>query len=111
MDKLDFYREAIEKIFDEYAAIPYAFGDLSSETVFDRAKDRYLLITYGRDLGKRIHYAVAHIDIVNGKLWIRRDGTEEGIANELVALGVPKEDIVLGFKSERMRQDTEFAVA
>ncbi len=111
MDKLDFYREAIEKIFDEYAAIPYAFGDLSSETVFDRTKDRYLLITFGRDLGKRIHYAVAHVDIVNGKLWIRRDGTEEGIANELVALGVPKEDIVLGFKSERMRRDTEFAVA
>lgn len=81
MDKLESYREAIEEIFDEYAAIPYAFGDLSSETVFDRAKDRYLLITFGRDLGKRIHYAVAHIDIV------------------------------LGFKSERMRQDTEFAVA
>jgi hypothetical protein len=111
MDKLDFYREAIEKIFDEYAAIPYAFGDLSSETVFDRVKDRYLLITFGRDLGKRIHYALAHIDIVNGKLWIRRDGTEEGIANELVALGVPKEDIVLGFKSEQMRRDTKFAVA
>ena len=111
MDKLDFYREAIEKIFDEYAAISYAFGDLSSETVFDRAKDRYLLITFGRDLGKRIHYVVAHIDIVNAKLWIRCDGTENGIANELVALEVPKEDVVLGFKSERMRQDTEFAVA
>ena len=109
--QLDLYRRAIEKIFNEYAAIPYAFGELSSETVFDRVQDRYLLITFGRDRGKRIHYAVAHIDIVGGKLWIRRDGTEEGIANELVALGVPKEDIVLGFKSERMRQDTEFAVA
>lgn len=111
MDKLDYYREAVEKIFDEYAAIPYAFGDLSSETVFDRVKDRYLLITFGRDLGKRIHYTVAHVDIVNGKLWIRCDNTEEGIATELVALGVPKEDIVLGFKSEQMRRDTEFAVA
>jgi len=111
MDKLDYYREAIEKIFDEYAAIPYAFGDLSSETVIDRVKDRYLLITYGRDLGKRIHYAVAHVDIVNGKLWIRCDNTEDGIATELVALGVPKQDIVLGFKSEQMRRDTEFAVS
>ena len=26
-------------------------------------------------------------------------------------LGVPKEDIVLGFKSKRIRQDTEFAVS
>jgi hypothetical protein len=38
MDKLESYREAIEKIFDEYAAIPYAFGDLSSETVFTASK-------------------------------------------------------------------------
>jgi len=30
---------------------------------------------------------------------------------ELVAAGVPKEDIVLGFKSEEMRRHTEFAVA
>ena len=111
MDKLDLYRKAIKSVFNEYAAIPYAFGDLSSEVVFDDAHDRYLLMTFGRDLGKRIHYAVAHIDIVNGKLWIRRDGTEEGIATELVALGVPKEDIVLGFKSELMRRDTEFAVS
>ena len=111
MDKLDQYRQAIEQVLNEYAAIPYAFGDLASETVFDRVKDRYLLVTYGRDLGKRIHHAVAHVDVVNGKLWIRCDGTEEGIANELVALGVLKEDIVLGFKSERMRRDTEFAVS
>ncbi len=108
---LNQYRQAIKRIFEEYAAIPYSHEGLTCETVFDRAKDRYLLITFGRDLGKRIHYAVAHVDIVNGKLWIRRDGTEEGIANELVALGVPKEDIVLGFKSEQMRRDTEFAVA
>jgi hypothetical protein len=108
---LEAYRRAIERIFEEHAAISYPQSELTCETIFDRAKDRYLLITYGRDLGKRIHYAVAHIDIVNGKLWIRRDGTEEGIANELVALGVSKEDIVLGFKSERMRQDTEFAAA
>ena len=64
----------METIFNEYAAIPYAFGELSSEAVFDRAKDRCLLIAFGRDLGKRIHYAVAHRDT----------------ASELVALGVPK---------------------
>ena len=44
-------------------------------------------------------------------MWIRCDNTEDGIATELVAAGVPKEDIVLGFKSEAMRRDTEFAVA
>lgn len=111
MDKLNHYRELIEGIFEEYAAIPYALGDLSCEAIFDRPRDRYLLITYGRDLGRRVHFAVAHVDIVDGKLWIRCDNTEVGIATELVALGVPKEAIGLGFKSEQMRRDTEFAVA
>ena len=109
--RLDLYRRAIARIFEEYATIPYAHGELVCEAIFDERNDRYLLVTSGWDRGKRTHYAVAHIDIVNGKLWIRWDGTEEGIANELVALGVPREDIVLGFKSEQMRRDTEFAVA
>lgn len=111
MDKLERYRQAIESIFNEYAAIPYSLGGLSCEAVFDRAQDRYLLITFGRDLGKRVHFAVANVDIVNGKLWIRCDNTEDGIATELVAAGVPKGDIVLGFKSEEMRRHTEFAAA
>ena len=108
---LDAYRCAIERILEEYAAIPYSHGELTCETVFDRAQDRYLLMTFGRDRGKRVHFTLAHIDITDNKLWIRWDRTEEGIATELVALGVPKENIVLGFKSERMRQDTEFAAA
>ncbi len=111
MDKLEHYRQAIEEIFNAYASIPYALGELTCEVIFDRAHDRYQLVTFGRDLGKRVYFAIAHIDIVGGKLWIRCDSTEDGIATELVAAGVPKEDIVLGFKSEAARRDTEFAVA
>lgn len=111
MEKLERYRQLVETIFSEYAAIPYSLGDLVSETVFDGAQDKYLLITLGRDLGKRVHYAVAHVDIINGKLWIQIDRTEDGIATELLAAGVPKEDIVLAFMSEERRRYSEFAVA
>lgn len=44
------------------------------------------------------------------KIWIQRDGTEMGIANELIAAGVSKEDIVLGFHAPYKRQFTDFAV-
>lgn len=37
--------------------------------------------------------------IKDGKIWIERDGTEIGVANELVEAGVPKQDRVLGFKA------------
>ncbi|MHC5778538.1 element excision factor XisI family protein, partial [Nostoc sp.] len=43
------------------------------------------------------------------KIWIQRDFTEEGIANQLVELGVPTTDIVLGFRSPYVRQFTGFA--
>jgi hypothetical protein len=52
-----------------------------------------------------------HLDIKDGKIWIQYDGTEGGIALELVELGVPKEDIVLGYHSPSVRGFTEFAVS
>jgi hypothetical protein len=52
-----------------------------------------------------------HIDIIGGKLWIQRDGTEKGIAADLERAGVLKEHIVLGFRSPEVRPHTDYAVA
>jgi hypothetical protein len=60
---------------------------------------------------RRVHGCLVHVDIINGKIWIQRDGTERGIANELVEAGVPRDHIVLGFRSPAVRKHTEFAVA
>jgi hypothetical protein len=53
---------------------------------------------------------VLHLDIKKGKIWIQYDGTEVGIADELVKLGVPKKDIVLAFHDPLLREYTGFAV-
>ena len=111
MDTLDTYREIIEKLLLEYTKIPYAYGDIQTETVFDRRNDRYLLMNVGWDSGKRVHGSLVHVDIINGKVWIQRDGTEHGIAKELVKAGIPKDHIVLGFRPAEVRQYTEYAVA
>jgi XisI protein len=39
-----------------------------------------------------------------------KNGTEVGVANELVEFGVPKHDIVLAYHSPFMRQYDGFAV-
>lgn len=111
MDKLERYRSIVKSVFSEYAAIPYSHGELKCEAVFDETHNRYLLVTVGWDRDRYVHFTLVHIDIANNKLWIQWDRTEDGIALELVAAGVPKEDIVLGFKSEAARRDTEFAIA
>ncbi len=111
MDRLDAYRQLIRTILTEHTKIPYSHGDIQFETVFDRDSDRYLLMILGRYNKRYEHGCLIHIDIIDGKIWIQRDGTEIGVANELVEAGVPKDRIVLGFKSPERRKDTEFAVS
>jgi hypothetical protein len=62
-------------------------------------------------VGMRQKYLHAHqSDISNRaiKIGIQDDDTEEGVATDLLAAGIPKEDIVLGFRHPNVRQYTEF---
>ena len=111
MDPLDATREIIERILTEYTEIPYAYGEIRTEAVFDRQHDRYLLVNVGWDNGKRVHGSLVHVDLIDGKVWIQRDGTEHGIAKDLVRAGIPKDHIVLGFRPADVRRHTEYAVA
>lgn len=54
---------------------------------------------------------LVHIDLIDGKIWIQRDGTEEGIAADLERAGIPIEHIVLGFRPPELRQYTDYGVA
>ncbi|MEB3231915.1 MAG: element excision factor XisI family protein [Leptolyngbyaceae bacterium] len=45
------------------------------------------------------------------KNWIQGNGTEDDLAQELVELGVPKTDIVIGFHAPELRKYTEYAVS
>ncbi len=111
MDTLDTYRQIIQNVLKEYVQIQYAYGKIENEILFDREHDRYMVVSVGWQDVKRIHGCLIHIDIVNGKVWIQRDGTEHGIASELEQAGIPKEHIVLGFHSPDVRQYTEYAAA
>jgi len=67
-------------------------------------------MSVGWDGQKRIHTCLLHLDIVEGKVWIQWDGREDGIARDLIAAGIAKHDIVLGFHPENIRPYTEYAV-
>ncbi|WP_428843033.1 element excision factor XisI family protein [Sphaerothrix gracilis] len=44
------------------------------------------------------------------KLELQHDGTEDAIAEQLIAKGVPKHDIVLAYHAPHVQQYTEFAI-
>ncbi|AFZ27839.1 XisI protein [Cylindrospermum stagnale PCC 7417] len=105
------YRQIIKNILEEYADFLGNDEQVKIELVLDEKNDRYLLVESGWQNGYRIYGTLLHIDLIDHKLWIQHDGTEEGIANELVAAGIPKAHIILAFKSPEIRQYTEFAVS
>jgi hypothetical protein len=118
MDTLDHIREIICMILAEHTKTPYSYGDVRHETIFDRVQDRYALMILGREPApdvsttatRRVHGCLIHVDIVEGMIWIQRDGTEEGIAKALVNAGIPRERIVLGFRSPQLRDNSQFAI-
>ena len=111
MDTLEEYRRIIEATLKEYGSIPYAYGDVRTEVVLDRVNDRYLLVNVGWRDDRRIHGSLVHIDIIDGLVWIQRDGTEHGIVKDLTRAGIPKDRIVLAFRPPEVRKYTEYAVA
>ncbi|MDJ0600335.1 MAG: XisI protein [Crocosphaera sp.] len=111
MAKLEQYREAIKKLLYQYASYKYPYGNIENQVIFDGEHDHYQLVRVGWEDKKRIYGCSIHLDIKDEKIWIQCNSTDIDIAQELVNLGVDKQDIVLGFQPLYMRQYTDYAVS
>lgn len=105
------YPELVKKLLQAYADFFSKDSEYPLRPVFDDLRQSYLLLDTNWHGRKYIHHTPLHIDIVNNKIWIQYDDTEEGIATDLLEAGVPAQDIVLGFRPAELRPYTEFAVA
>jgi XisI protein len=111
MDDLNRYRKILRDLIHTYAQYQPARGEVQIEVIIDEAQDHYELMYAGWNGPYRIHGSVLHFDIRAGKVWIQHDGTEEGIAEKLVAAGIPRDHIVLAFKPPTIRPHTGYASA
>jgi hypothetical protein len=110
MDRVEHYREIVRRIIEEYASYKPSHGQIDTEAIIDPEKDHYEVMHVGWDGQRRVHGSVVHIDIIGGKVWIQYDGTNRPVADELLAAGIPREEIVLGFHPPHVRPLTDFAV-
>jgi hypothetical protein len=110
MDRVARYREIVRRLVEEYASYPPSHGEIAAEAVVDPLKDHYEVMHVGWDGPRRVHGAVVHLDIIDGKVWIQYDGTNRPVADELLAAGIPPEDIVLAFHPPKVRPLTGFGV-
>jgi hypothetical protein len=103
-------RKAIEQVFQEWERFPGPLSHFTMVGVRDRANDRYLLQMLNSPHGIQYSRTLAHLEVRDGKIYIEADGTEEGIATDLMRYGVPEDRIVLAFYPVEMREMGEFAV-
>ena len=117
MDQMNRYRDLLKRILSAHVALVNRTsgssdkGGIPDALVVDDEHGQYLWMRYGWAQGNRVRAIPVYAHISDGKIWIEEDWTEAGIATELVAAGVPKEDIVLAFHSPEMRVYTDFAAA
>jgi hypothetical protein len=111
MESVNDDRRIVRRIIEEYAKFRPSVGEVEVEVIIDERQGHYELIHAGWMGYRRVHGSLIHIDIRGDKIWIQHDGTEDGVAHDLVAAGIPKERIVLAFKSPAARPLTGFATA
>jgi hypothetical protein len=110
MDTLTQYQNLLENILKKYTEIPYRYGDITTSLIISRDCQQFLLMDEGWEKGLRVHGCLFHCQIISDKIWIHYDGIEDSITDELVAAGVPKEQIVLAFYPPEVRVHTGYAV-
>lgn len=101
-------KSVLQNHADHRATLPDGY---SCQVVFDDERGQYLVLDLGWSGNKYLHATPIHISLIGNKVWIQYDDTEEGVATDLMAAGISREDIVLGFRHPKVRQHTGFAVA
>lgn len=95
LSKIDRYRQAVIEFLLQQSSERH-LDNIESQPIFDKQRDRYLILSQGWRDQERIYWVVMHLDLCDGKVWIQRNQTEVDIEAELMALGIPHQDIVRG---------------
>ncbi len=111
MDRLNEYRQYIKDLLSEYDSVERKNQNRESQLIFDEQRDHYLWMKIGWNESKRIYYSVIHFDIKEGKIWLQKNATDWNPAEDLIELGVTREDIILGLQPPFKRPYTDYGVA
>jgi hypothetical protein len=111
MEKIKQYSAILTRIIEEEAQRVSTHPEIEVCAICDPVHHQYQLLYLGWQGINRVFTPMIHLRIHNEKVWIEQDGTEEGIATQLLAAGLTRDEIVLAFYSPQKRPFTEFAVA
>lgn len=112
MDKIEKYQGIIIEFLEEYAKIkPANQPAVENYVIADREHNHFQLLRIGWQGPQYVFSVVFHFEIKGGKVWFQRNTTELEVVDVLMEKGIPREDIVLGFRPPYARPYTGFAAA
>jgi len=111
MEKVAQYRQYVQTLLSQYVADDLSTNEVEVQLIFDTERDHYQSMNVGWQQFNRIYRCIVHFDIKDGKIWLQQNLTDQNPAAELVEMGVPKEDIVLGLHAPFKRQYTDHGAA
>ena len=113
MDKLARYREIIKHVLQKHVASANRRPQPGVERfmIADETRDHYFLFSLGWVADSGCGNFSVYVRETRQPVGLVHDLTEGGLANELLAAGVPAADIVLAFQHPQERLLTEAAAA
>lgn len=110
--KVNKYQELLTDLLTKYAGrFNQNANNIKTQPIIDTERNHFQLLRLGWDNNRYTFSVVFHFDIKDGKIWLQENRTDILIAKELVELGVPPTDIVLGLQAPEDRAYTGYAAA
>lgn len=112
MDKVTQYKSIVRKIVEDIAKWSEGNNTIETMKAIDEQNGQYLLLSDGWLTDNRIYGPLIHIEVKNnGKVWLRHDGTDLEIGQQLLNAGVLPTDLVPAFHDPSIRGYAGFAIA
>jgi hypothetical protein len=111
VDKVTIYRQAVRQLLSNYAEGWNLDNDVEVQLIFDDERGHYQWMRVGWKGTARVYQCIVHLDITDSKVWLQQNLTEQNPAEDLMKMGVAREDIVLGLQPPYKRPYTDYGVA
>jgi hypothetical protein len=98
---LEDYKSCVKRLLSAYESLRTERSQV--DLLFDDERMHYMAVRVGWIKRKRLHLCLVHIDICDGMIVIQCNNTEDLIVTELEEMGVPRQQICLGFLPPEVR--------
>jgi hypothetical protein len=111
MAAVEAYRATIVALLTDMAESITTDPAVETLVIADPDHDHYMLLFVGWTHGRRQLDIGVYLRIRDGKIWLEANYGPDHVAEQLIAAGVARHDIVLGFQPPQLRTLTDYAAA